>query len=89
MEFNGALVKTADKTIGIAVVSDHFLQLSAQERVQLMKQYGTAFPQTPFVLLLQNEEGESKFFGRPDLIALLAEIPLTYITWKTFVTKEE
>lgn len=88
MQFTGALVKADEKTVAIAVVSNTFLELSPEEKAKQMKEYASAWPGVPFVLMLQDETGYSEFYGRPDLIALVAEVPLTYITWKTFFTKE-
>lgn len=88
MQFTGALVKTEGKTIALAVVDAAYLHLPQGEKMAQMRQYATAFPGLPLVLMTMDEAGESEFFGRPDLISLLAEVPLNYITFKAFETKE-
>ena len=88
MKFNGALVKVEDMTIAVAVDSVDFLQLPQEERLQKMRMYQSAFPKTPFVMLLEMADGSCEYFGRPDLTARLKEVPLNYITFKTYETKE-
>ena len=51
--------------------------------------YQSAFPKTPFVMLLDMGAGESEFFGRPDLVAKMRDVPLNYITFKVYETKED
>ena len=49
-----------------------------------MQKYATAFRGMPLVFMTQDEHGDSEFYGRRDLIDLVSEIPLTYITWKEY-----
>lgn len=88
MQFTGAVVKTEGKSIAVAVVADSFLTLEQNEKMVEMRRYATAFPGLPLVLMTLDEQGESEFFGRPDLINLLSEVPLNYIIFKSFETKE-
>ena len=88
MQFTGAVVKTEGKSIAVAVVADSFLTLEQNEKMAEMRRYATAFPGLPLVLMTLDEQGESEFFGRPDLINLLSEVPLNYIIFKSFETKE-
>ena len=89
MKFTGALVKLDDMVVAVAVDSGDFLKLEQGERLQKMRQYQSAFPKAPFVMLLEMENGEYEYFGRPDLTARLKEVPLNYITFKTYQTKED
>ncbi len=89
MQFTGAVVKTEGKNIAVAVVADSFLTLEQNEKMAEMRRYATAFPGLPLVLMTLDEQGESEFFGRPDLINLLAEVPLNYIIFKSYETKDE
>lgn len=88
MQFTGALVKTEGKTIAVAVVDAAYLKLSQPEKMAEMRRYATAFPGMPLVLMTMEDGNDPEFFGRPDLINLLSEVPLTYITFKAFETKE-
>ena len=89
MKFNGALVQLEDIVIAVAVDSADFLSLPQPEKMAKMRAYQSAFPKTPFVMLLDMGAGESEFFGRPDLVAKMREVPLNYITFKVYETKED
>ena len=89
MKFNGALVQLEDMVIAVAVDSADFLSLPQPEKMAEMRAYQSAFPKTPFVMLLDMGAGESEFFGRPDLVAKMREVPLNYITFKVYETKED
>lgn len=88
MKFNGALVQLEDMVIAVAVDSADFLSLPQPEKMAKMRAYQSAFPKTPFVMLLDMGAGESEFFGRPDLVAKMRDVPLNYITFKVYETKE-
>lgn len=89
MKFNGALVQLEDMVIAVAVDSVDFLSLPQPEKMAKMRAYHSAFPKTPFVMLLDMGAGESEFFGRPDLVAKMRDVPLNYITFKVYETKED
>ncbi len=89
MKFNGALVQLEDMVLAVAVDSADFLSLPQPEKMAKMRAYQSAFPKTPFVMLLDMGAGESEFFGRPDLVAKMREVPLNYITFKVYETKED
>lgn len=91
MKFNGALVKTNEDTvIGVAVVEHNFLELPNEERVQRMKQYKAGFgPQIPMVLLIASHKGsKERYWGRPDLVDQLTEIPLNMMSFKTQIAPD-
>lgn len=89
MKFNGALVQLEDMVLAVAVDSADFLSLPQPKKMAKMRAYQSAFPKTPFVMLLDMGAGESEFFGRPDLVAKMREVPLNYITFKVYETKED
>ena len=89
MKFNGALVQLEDMVIAVAVDSADFLSLPQEEKMAKMRAYQSAFPKTPFVMLLDMGAGDSEFFGRPDLVAKMRDVPLNYITFKVYETKED
>lgn len=89
MKFNGALVQLEDMVIAVAVDSADFLSLPQEEKMAKMRAYQSAFPKTPFVMLLDMGAGDSEFFGRPDLVAKMQDVPLNYITFKVYETKED
>ena len=88
MKFNGAIIKVAEnKAVSLAVVDEDFKTLPAEERVALTQKYMKGLP---FLLLLVSKDGSrEEFYGRPDLVAQVSEIPLNFITFKTYTTKED
>lgn len=89
MKFNGSLVKTKDKVIGVAVVEENFLNLEPHIRAERMMQYYRGFGEkVPVVVLISSDENKEKFFGRPDLISNLKDIPLNMMTFKSWSIPE-
>ncbi|MDO4281648.1 MAG: hypothetical protein Q4C56_08460 [Peptococcaceae bacterium] len=92
MKFNGALVKTDARVIGVAVVDKSFVDKEPLERAKYIQAYIKGFGgQVPVVLLLGNADnlGDSEdFWGRPDLVAHLKEIPLNMMTFKTYTAPD-
>ena len=84
MKFNGAIVKVGNNNIALAVVGKNFMSLPLDERMAQMRYYAATFEGLPFVVLIDNEDGTNEYFGRPDLIAQLKDVPLNYITFKVF-----
>ena len=65
MKFNGALVKTDTRVIGVAVVDKSFVDKEPMERAKYMQAYIQGFGgKAPVVLLLGSEDnlGESEQF---------------------------
>lgn len=90
MKFNGALVKTKDRVIGVAVVEEDFMSLDPATRGKRMLQYYKGFgSEVPVVALIASAENKEQFFGRPDLIPLLADVPLNMMTFKTWNAPDE
>lgn len=92
MKFNGALVKTDARVIGVAVVDKSFINKDPMERAKYIQAYIEGFGgQVPVVLLLgaKNDLGvNEEFWGRPDLVAHLKEIPLNMMTFKTYTAPD-
>lgn len=88
MKFNGALVKTDTRVIGVAVVDKSFVDQDPIERAKKIQGFIKGFGgQVPVVLLLGSADDISeteKFWGRPDLVQQLVEIPLNMMTFKTY-----
>lgn len=86
MKFNGALVKTSTRVIGVAVVDKNFVNKDPMVRAKYMQSFIQGFGgQYPVVLLLGDDkhfDATENFWGRPDLVNQLKEIPLNYMTFK-------
>lgn len=92
MKFNGALVKTSTRVIGVAVVDKSFINKDPILRAKYMQAYIQGFGgQTPVVLLLGDDAHMSateNYWGRPDLVNQLKDIPLNYMTFKTWTAPD-
>ena len=92
MKFNGALVKTSVRTIGVAVTDKSFVDKDPMERAKYIQAYIKGFGgEVPVVLLLGDENDfneEEKFWGRPDLVEQLKEIPLNIMPFKTYTAPD-
>ena len=88
MKFNGAIVKTPAREIGVAVVDKSFIDKEPLDRAKYIQAYIKGFGgQVPGVLLLGDAKdlgAEENFWGRPDLVEHLKEIPLNMMTFKTY-----
>ncbi len=91
MKFNGALVKTDARVIGVAVVDKNFLDKEPLERAKYMQAFIEGFGgKVPVVLLLgsKNFSESEEFWGRPDLVQHLKEIPLNMMTFKPYTAPD-
>jgi hypothetical protein len=92
MKFNGALVKTSTRVIGVAVVDKSFIDKEPMVRAKYIQAFIQGFGgNNPVVLLLgddKNFDSTENFWGRPDLVNQLREIPLNYMTFKTWTAPD-
>lgn len=92
MKFNGALVKTDTRVIGVAVVDKSFVDKEPMERAKCMQAFIQGFGgNAPVVLLLGDKDNlgdKEQFWGRPDLVEHLREIPLNMMTFKTYTAPD-
>lgn len=89
MKFNGALVKTSTRVIAVAVVDKEFINKDPNIRAKYMQAYIEAFGgKYPVVLLFGAKSNEyadnEEFWGRPDLVQQLKDIPLNMMTFKPY-----
>lgn len=89
MRFNGAIVKTAEKTVAIAVVEASFFAMPQNEKLAMMRKYAASLRNNPTIFMAEDADGNPQFYGRPDLINAVSDIPLTYMTWKEYEIKED
>lgn len=92
MKFNGALVKTPARVIGVAVVDKSFVDKDPIERAKYIQAYIQGFGnRVPVVLLLGDSKdigAKEDFWGRPDLVEHLKDIPLNMMTFKTYTAPD-
>ena len=82
MTFDGAVIKEQGITFGIMVVKRHVLT-DPTRRDQLVSQASRVFGGIPTVLMAQ-QQGRSRYYGRPDIVRFMAKVPLAAVPWKRY-----
>lgn len=82
MTFDGAVVKEQGITFGIMVVKRHILA-DTTRRDQLVSQASRVFGGIPTVLMAQ-QQGRARYYGRPDIVRFMANVPLAAVPWKRY-----
>lgn len=81
LNFQGAVIREQGVTFAIVVVKKHIVdnRLEAQNLIGTLQPIFTGIP---IVLMAQDYRGTPTFFGRRDIAAFMAKVPLYRIPWK-------
>lgn len=82
MTIDGAIIKEHGVTFGLVVVRSHALE-SSTTRDDLILQASQAFGGIPTILMAQSG-GQTRYYGRPDLVRFMRTVPLANIPWKRY-----
>ena len=82
MTFDGAVIREQDVTFGVIVVRPHVLD-DISQRDRIVAQASHLFGGIPTVLMAQNG-GQARYYGRPDLVRFMASVPLAAVPWKQY-----
>ncbi len=83
MTFDGAIIREQGVTFGIMVVKSHVLN-EPSRRDSVVAQASTAFGGIPTVLMAQTSSGRARYYGRPDIVKFMANVPPSAIPWKRY-----
>lgn len=83
MQFEGAVIREQGVTFAVVIVKRFVIQ-SAHTASEAIRNFGSAFPGLPVVLMAQDSRGRATFYGRADLTRFLARVPLRAIPWKRY-----
>ena len=83
MTSEGAVVKEKGVTFAVVVVKEAVLSTPVEAQ-RLANGFQSAFPGVPIVLMAQDNRGVPSYYGRKDIAAFLARIPLRAIPWKKY-----
>jgi hypothetical protein len=83
MTFEGAVVKEKGVTFAVVVVKKAVLS-TPSEAQRLADGFQPVFPGVPIVLMAQDNRGVPSYYGRKDIAAFLARIPIRAIPWKKY-----
>lgn len=83
MTFEGAVIKEQGVTFGVIVVKRHALE-DGSGRDGLVRSASEAFGGIPTVLMAQDNDGRARFYGRPDIVRFMANVPLHAVPWRRY-----
>ena len=83
MSFDAALVREQGVSFAVVVVQHHAVS-SDNSRRQAMASFSHHFPGAPIVLMVQDGRGRPTYWGRPDIVRFLANVPVNALPWKRF-----
>jgi hypothetical protein len=83
MKFQGAVIKEQGVTFAVVVVKRHVLD-NRSTAADVVTSFQPVFPGIPVVLMAQDYRGTPTYFGRKDIAAFLARIPLKSIPWRDY-----
>ncbi len=83
MTFEGALVEEQGIRFAVVIVQPHVLNNSG-DRQEAIAEFTPVFGGIPVVLMAQDTRGLPTYYGRKDISAFLAKLPLRAIPWQRF-----
>jgi hypothetical protein len=83
MKFQGALVREQGVEFAIVVVKRSVIN-AGSGRASLQRDFAIAFGGVPVVLMAQDGRGVPSYWGRPDLVRFLANVPLAAVPWREY-----
>jgi len=83
MQFEGAVIKEQGLVFALVVVKHHVVQ-NQHEADKAIKSFQPVFPGVPIVLMGQDSRGVPTYYGRKDISAFMANVPLETVPWKKY-----
>ena len=81
MSFEAALVREQGATFAVCVVKPHVVNSDSSRR-EAIASFSPKFPGVPIVLMAQDGRGRPTYWGRPDIVRFLANVPFQRLPWK-------
>jgi len=82
MRVQGAVIREQGQTFAVVVVKPHVVQnrATASEAIAgFMPVFGV-----PVALMAQDGRGRPTYYGRPDIVRFLSNVPLNAIPWREY-----
>lgn len=83
MSFDAALVREQGVEFAVVVVKKHVLSGESSRR-QAAASFQASFPGIPIILMAQDGGGRPTFWGRPDIVRFLSNVPVSRLPWRRF-----
>lgn len=82
MIIEGAVIKEQGVTFAITIVKHHVLR--SPNRDAIRQDYKRIFGPMPIVLMGQTSSGRPEYYGHPNIVNFLKNVPLNSIPWKRY-----
>jgi len=83
MIFQGSVIREQGVTFAVVIVKKHVLN-STSEANATIRSFAPVFGYIPVVLMAQDGRGVPTWYGRPDIVRFLRNVPLSAIPWKEY-----
>jgi hypothetical protein len=83
LRIQGAVIREQGVTFAVVVVKRQVLDSSSQATGTITSLRPT-FGGIPTILMAQDYRGTPIYYGRPDIVRFLANVPLAAIPWKEY-----
>lgn len=83
MQIQGAVIQEQGVTFAIVIVKKHVVDNSIDAR-EAVGAFQPLFPGLPIVLMAQDSMGVPTYFGRSDIAAFMANVPISAVPWKEY-----
>lgn len=80
MLIDAALVREQGVTFAVIVVKSNTLQ--ASNRDEVAASFSRHWQGAPVVLMAQDYRGRPTYYGRPDIVRFLANVPFQRLPWR-------
>lgn len=82
MRIQGAVIREQGQTFAVIVVKPHIVQ-NRSEAADAIQSFAPVFG-VPVVLMAQDSRGVPTYYGRRDIAAFMANVPLQRIPWREY-----
>jgi hypothetical protein len=83
MKFQASVIKEQGITFAIVIVKKHVVD-NRSTAEDAIRTFQPVFPRIPIVLMAQDSNGVPTYFGRPDIVKFMANVPLHAVPWKEY-----
>ena len=83
MKVQAAAISLQDVNFAVVVVSEDLLTRPGEADMAI-ERFEPVFGGVPVLLMAQNEKGSPIYYGDPDLVRSMADIPIERMPWKEY-----
>lgn len=83
MSFDAALVREQGVNFAVVIVKHHVMGSDSSRR-DATAAFNRHFPGVPVILMAQDGRGTPTYWGRPDIVRFLTNVPVEALPWKRY-----